>query len=265
MMRRFVIFLPFLLVGCANPFVKFYQDRTGGVDLAKSPAVILATGEPKMFSGADKETDYLRMLENGYNLVGFSSFNGANVNFNDALTQAKAIHAETVLIYWKHTETRSGVMPLTLPDTQTSTTTFSGTAFGSGGYGNYSGTANTTTYGTRTTYIPYSVDRYDYFASYWITMKPPIFGVHTRDLTPEIRQKLGSNKGVYVFAVMRNSPAWSADVLKDDIITKISNVEILDKSSFSKAVGENRGKKATVEILRNGQRVVKEITFDNPS
>jgi hypothetical protein len=264
MMQKFLILLPLLLAGCANPFVQFYQDRTGGHDLTKSPVVVLPTGEPKLYRGADKDADYQRMLENGYNLVGYSSFNGANVNFNDALTQAKSVHAEIVLVYSKHTETRSGVMPLTLPDIQTSTTTLSGSAFGSGGYGSFSGTANTTTYGTQTTYIPYSVDRHDVLASYWIKIKPPVFGVHTRELTPELRQRIGSNKGVHVFAVIRNSPAWKADVLKDDIITKISNTEILDRSSFRKVVGENHGKMVTVEILRNGRRITKEIIFDNP-
>lgn len=264
-MRRFLIFLPLLLVGCANPFVEFYQDRTGGFDLTKSSVVVLPAGEPKMFSGADKDADYQRMLENGYNLVGFSSFNGANVNFKDALTQAKSVHAEIVLVYSKHTETRSGVMPLTLPDTQTSTTTLSGSASGSGGYGSFSGTANTTTYGTRTTYIPYSVDRYDYFAAYWIKLKPPLFGVHARELTTELRQKIGSNKGVVVFAVMRNSPAWSADVLKDDIITRIGDVDINDVATYRKAIKDFAGKKVTVEILRNGQKINKEVTFNNPS
>ena len=165
-MRTVVFCFTLLLAGWANPFVQFYQDRTDGRDLTKSPTVVLPTGEPKMFQGADKETDYQRMLENGYSLVGFSSFNGADANVDGALTQAKVVHAEIVLIYSKHTGTRSGVLPLTLPDMQTSTTTLSGSTFGSGGYGSFSGTANTTTYGTQTTYIPYSVDRYDYFASY---------------------------------------------------------------------------------------------------
>jgi hypothetical protein len=80
-MRAIVFFFTLLLAGCANPnpFVQFYQDRTDGTDLTKSPTVVLPTGEPKMFQGADKETDYQRMLENGYSLVGFSSFNGGDV------------------------------------------------------------------------------------------------------------------------------------------------------------------------------------------
>ena len=263
-MRAIAIIFCLLLVGCANPFAQFYQDATNGFDLTKSPIVVLPTGEPKMFQGSDQEADYQRMLEDRYGLVGYSSFNGANVNVDNALAQAKMVHAEIVLICSKHTGTRSGVAPLTLPNTQTSTTTMSGSAIGSGGYGTFSGTAHTTAYGTQTTYIPYNIDRYDYFASYWIKLKPPVFGVHTRELTPELRQKIGSNKGLYVLAVIRNTPAWSADILKNDIITKISGTEIIDKPSFSKAVKENTGKKVTVEILRDGKRITKEIMLDNP-
>lgn len=177
-MKRLILLIALLVTGCANPFAKFYQDRTGGIDLASSPYVVLPSGEPKLYQGTDPKTDQQSMLENGYSLVGFSSFNASNINVDNALIQAKTVHAEIVLVYSKYTGTNSGVLPFTLPDTQTSTTTLSGSVYGSGGYGNLYGTANTTTYGSKTMYIPYSVDRYDCFASYWIKMKPPIFGVY---------------------------------------------------------------------------------------
>jgi len=93
-----------------------------------------------------------------------------------------------------------------------------GSAYGYGGYASYSGTAYTTTYGSKTTYIPYTVHRSDYLATYWIKMKPPIFGTHIKDLTPEIRQQIGSNKGMLVYAVIKGSPAFEADILKGDVL-----------------------------------------------
>jgi hypothetical protein len=258
-----LLMICFTLTGCAGPFMTFYQDKTGGTDLTKSTAVILPTGEPKMFRGNDKNLDAQRMLEEGYNLVGFSSFNDANVYVRGALIQAKRVHAETVLIYSKYTGTVSGVMPLTLPETQTSTTTFSGSGVGSSGYSSFSGTANTTTYGTQTTYIPYSTDRYDYLATYWIKMKPSAFGVNVRELTAELRQQVGSNKGVHVLTVIKNSPAWKADILTNDIIRKMSNVDIVDPPTFTKAVRDNVGKTVTVEIVRDSRTIVKEVMLNN--
>jgi len=45
----------------------------------------------------------------------------------------------------------------------------------------------------------------------------------------------------------------------------ISSVEIFDKPTFSKTVRENAGKKVTVEIYRNGKKIIKEVMFNNPS
>lgn len=262
MKRTILLLVVLVLTGCANPFVKFYQDKTGGIDLTKASNVVLSTGEPKSFQGSNPETDSQRMLEDGYSLIGVSSFNGGNINMSDSLTQAKAIHAEIVLIYSKYTGTRSGVVPLTLPDTRTSTTTLSGSAFGSGGYGNFYGTANTTTYGTQTTYIPYNVDRHDYLATYWIKLKPPILGVFTLDLTPEIRKSISSNKGALVNAVIKNSPAFRADIFKGDILRKINETEIYDAKSFQNMIGNFAGQRVVVEILRDGKEIQKEIQLD---
>lgn len=97
----------------------------------------------------------------------------------------------------------------------------------------------------------------------WVKLKPPIFGVHTLELTPELRQKIGSNKGVIVSAVIRNSPAWSADILNGDIITRIGDIEIIDVKTCSKVITDYAGKKVTVEFFRNAQKLTKEITFNN--
>jgi len=262
MIRIIVLIMVLVLTGCSNPFVKFYQDRTGGFDLTKSPQAILPTGEPKLFQGSDPEIDFQRMVEDGYGLVGLSSFNGGNVNINDALSQAKNVYAEIVLVYSKYTGTRLGVLPLTTPNTQTSTTTLSGSAIGTGGYGNFYGTAKTMTYGTQTTYIPYNVELHDYFATYWIKRKPPIFGVYPVDLNSEIRQRIGSNKGVLVNVVIKNSPAFRADILKGDILRKINGIKLYDAKSFNETVANFAGQKILVEIIRDGKDLQKEFQLD---
>jgi hypothetical protein len=261
-MKRLVLLIALLVIGCTNPFVKFYQDSPGGINLTRSPLVDLPTAEPKLYQGSDAKADHQSMLENGYNLVGFSSFNAANVNVKNALTQAKTVHAEIVLVYSKYTGTRSGVLPFTLPDTQTSTTTLSGSTNGSGSYGSFSGTARTTTYGSQTVYIPYSIDRFDCLATYWIKLKPPIFGVHVQDLTPEIRRIIGSNRGILVTAVIKNSPAFRADILKGDILRKIAGVDLYDPKSLREIIAKFEGQKIIVEILRDGKEFQKEIQLD---
>ena len=220
-MKRLLILvgIVILLSGCAtleNPYSKFYQDRTGGVDLSKSDMVILPKGDPQIFTGSNVDADAQKMFEDGYDLVGFSSFNAGEVDKGKLIAQARKVKAEVVVFYSQYTNTLSGVMPLTLPDNHTVTTTYtgnsniSGNVYGSrGGWANYSGTgssfgtANTTIYGSKTTYIPYSQNRYDYMASYWIKMKKPIFGVLAIDLTSEQRSKIGTNKGAFVYGVVK--------------------------------------------------------------
>lgn len=254
-----------LLQGCATPFAQFYYDQTRGADLTKLPSVVLPTGEPQVYRGSDQEQDALKMLEDNYNLVGYSSFNAGNVNENGAITQAKKVNAAVVILYSKYTGSVSGSVPLTLPDTRTSSTSLSGSAYGSGGYASYSGTAYTTTYGSKTTYIPYTVHRSDYLATYWIKMKPPIFGTHIRDLTPEIRQKIGSNKGVLIYAVIKGSPAFEADILKGDVLKKIGDVAVYDAESFQNVLTEYQGREVDVLIVRGDKEIHKSVKLKTRS
>lgn len=261
MIRKFLMIFGVLVLlqGCATPFAQFYYDQTGGVDLSKLPSVVLPSGEPQVYRGNDQEQDTLKMFEDNYNLVGYSSFNAGNVDENGAVTQAKKVNASVVILYSKYTGSVSGSVPLTLPDTTTSTTSLYGNAYGSGGYATYSGTANTTTYGTKTTYIPYTVHRSDFLATYWIKMKPPIFGTHIRDLTPEIKQQIGSNKGVLIYAVIKGSPAFEADILKGDVLRKIGDVSVYDQESFQRALSDYEGKETTVTILRGEKEITKSV------
>lgn len=254
-----VSLLSVLLQGCANPFTKFYYDTSGSDDITKLPTVVLSTGEPQVSRGGDPELDLLRMTEDNYNLVGYSSFNGGNVDENGAIAQAKKVHASVVILYSKYTGTQSGYTPLTLPVTRTSSTSLYGNAYGTGGYASYSGTANTTTYGTKTTYIPYSVDKSDYLATYWIKMKPPIFGTSIKDLTPEIKQQRGSNKGVLIYAVIKGSPAFEADIINGDILKQIGDVSVFDNDSLQKALGKYEGREVDVVIVRGDKKFHKSV------
>lgn len=218
------------ITGCTNSYTKFYHDSTGGVDILKLPNVIVSTDEPKVIKGNNKDSDLLQMLEDGYDLIGYSSFNG-KVNEDDVLVQAKNVHASTVLVYSQYTNTVSSFVPLTI--------------------------------GMQTTYIPNNTNRSDYFASYWIKSKPGILGVHLQELTAELRQKNKTNKGVFVQAVEKTSPAFLADIFRGDILKKIGNIEITDIKNCSEAIGLQAGKKTTVAILREGNEIEKEIVFNN--
>jgi hypothetical protein len=269
------IFPILIFYGCAgNPYARFYFDYTGGKNLTQMKNVIIPNTEPALYTGSNPEKDMERMLEDGYFLIGYSSFNAGNVNQKRAIYQAKKVHASTVLLYSRYTNTVSGNLPLTLPDNRTSTTYGSGNVYGSGniygsggsayytGRGYYSGSSTTTTYGTKTMYLPYNVNRFDYMAVYFGKFKSFIFGVHVQDLSPEEKRENRSNKGVKIIAVVKGSPAYKNDFFKGDVITKINEVEVYDKKSFPQLAERFLGEKVKVEIIRDGELMTKEVKFN---
>ncbi len=275
----FVAGIIMFCAGCAslqNPFSDFYQDRIGGMDITKATGVILPTEEPKIFSGSNVDEDAQKMYENGYTLLGFSSFNSGDVGKDKLIAQARKVRAEVVVLYSHYTNTVSGVVPLTLPNNQIVTTTYngmgnsSGNIYGSNGaWASYNGTSNsfgtatTTIYGTQTTYIPYSQNRYDYGASYWIKLKKPILGIMSIDLTSQQREKIGTNKGAFVSVVIKDSPAFIADIFKGDILTRINDDDVLGPESLQTLIYKNVGRKVKVTLIREEKTIIKDVQMSD--
>ncbi len=251
--------LTMTLAGCTNNFAKFYTGSKAEEVLAHKNELVLSGDPPTVIRGTSPAADDLRMFQEGYVKIGYSTFNAGRVNEKDAVTHGEDIHAAVVILYSAYTHTHSGAVPLTVPNTQTSTTQISGTTFGQGGIGNYSGTANTTTYGSRTTMMPYNVDRYDYGATYWVKAKPMRFGAKVEDLSQEQRKQIGSNKGVQVVVVGNGTPAFHADIFRGDIIRQIGEYSISDVHSFMDSVERSAGHTVIVDLLRDGREIKKEV------
>jgi membrane-associated protease RseP (regulator of RpoE activity) len=177
------------------------------------------------------------MAENGYAMLGSSVFNARIVDERGAIAQGRKVHASVVILYsGKNIGTLSGPMPLALPDSKT-----------------------WASYGTRAAYIPFAVRRPDHLATYWIKLAPPTFGISADDLTLEASRQLGSNKGMLVHAVVKGSPAFDANILRNDIITSIGGLPVYNDESFVKAVDANPGKEVEVVINRDRQEIHKRV------
>ena len=250
------------MVVVSLPYSKFYLDRTGGIDITKSPLVEISSEEPKVSCGYNKEEDFQRMIENGYFLIGYSSFNAGSINKDGAIFQAKKIHASIVILYSQYTNTVSGAIPLTLPNKKRSSTKFSGNVYSSSGYANYSGNTYTTTYGSKTTYIPYNVRRYEYLATYWVKSKPPIFGTILVDITNKIGREIGSNKGMLIETVINGSPAFRGGIFKGDVLRKIGGIDIYNNETFQESLKKYKGQTINVVVFQNGKEVEKEIKLN---
>ena len=159
----------------ANDWEKFYQRHQ------TPPNAQVWAGEPELRqAGADFVATEERMWQDGYCLIGYSSFNSSNAKSADAVRFAKKLGARYVFVMTELTSSSTINMPLTMPTTSTSYTSGNATAYGNGGMatGTYNGT--TTTYGSQTTYIPIVKNRYDKIGLYFVPLTHEGIGALTR-------------------------------------------------------------------------------------
>ncbi len=203
------------------------------------------------------------MYEDGYAIVGFSSFSGPSINADKAKKQAKRIKAEIVIYTSSYERTRSGGMPMMMPNN--TTTTMNANVYGSGGVGGFGGTANT--YGTTPVVVPFSVDSYHTTAYYFSRVRPEKigWGLRWNTLTPEQARAVGTNKAMVVYAVVRNSPAFDADIFPGDIILTVGGRDVSSPERSSQVKADFAGQTVPIELIRDGQPKTLQIAIPAPS
>jgi hypothetical protein len=260
----FNLLLAIILAGCANPFRVNYQST-----LDKWPgtkAMLMETPEadaPKLITSQDMKKDIMTMLQNGYFLIGKAKFRSPPINEEQALAQAKAVGADAVFIKQDYVNTKTESIPITelLPDkTITTTETSMFQKDPSAPPSIYQRETSQTLEGeSYVRYVPRSTDYYDYSATFWKKSKPQIFGVLVRALNDETKKRLQSNRGVMVKVVVNKTPAYNADILRDDIITQFAGEPVADPDDFFEKVNTYAGQTITVKIIRDGKP--KDITL----
>jgi len=271
--------LVLFLTGCAtNPYQEFYTDTTNGRNILAASYIVPPPKQPQLFRGTVQDADTQKMLEDGYFLIGYSQFNTSAVQNAYALDVARKVHAAKVLVYSRYTNTVTEMVPTITPVTKTIERVNDGyTGIPRSGFdpgprndrrtddwdranGIAPSVSTTTITEFDTTYVPTAVNQYDYYATFWAQGRPPILGIRPRNLSPEERQALATNKGIVVMAVVTGSPAFQADIFKGDIVTRVNDQEVIDiKSFYHTIVPPLQGRLATLTLLRNGQPLTKDV------
>lgn len=249
-----------LVTGCANGFTNFYHGMTK--EQVDEQVGNRQPAEPHPIYTNDVRGESERLAENGYTQVGESSFQGPQTRRAEAsaVSQAKAIGADVVVLSERSAGSETVSVPLTTPTTSTSYSSFNGTAFNPGyGTTNLMGSGTTTSFGTSTTYIPMTVRRADYYAGYWVKAKPPIIGVNVSPLSAEQHRQIGTNSGVLVRVVVIGSPAFKADIFKGDYLMAIGGDPVTSIDDFKGAARTHAGTLIDVQLLRDGQRITKQM------
>lgn len=229
----------------ANDWQKFYTPVQSALFLAA------ATVPPEVVPTAgDIESDVRQMWRRGFGAVGYSSFNSPNSKVSDAVKWAGKLKARYVVVATQLSSSTTASIPITVPTSTTSVTNGQATAYGSGGYasGNYSGT--TTTYGSQTSYIPFTVNRFNKMAVYFAAVEQKGSGALVRELNQQEVTQYETQRGFVIRAIRDGSPAYASNLLPGDVVLHV-NGQPADMTNWQAAI---RSKEPiTIQLIRNGQ------------
>ena len=252
------------LAGCANPYMQSYTSTLDKRTPDEKARFIPSQVEPKLVTSNDMKTDALRLRENGYVLVGRSKFRSPLVDEKQALAQGKKIGAEVVMVAHKFVTTGTESVPVAqwIPGQEVDHTERTVVQHGDSTPTVVDRTTTTVVQGEfQTSYVEQSIDYYDYAATYWVPTRPPVFGVNVKALDPSARAAIGSNKGVLVRVVRKDSPAFNADILRDDVLVSLGDQEIRDPDQFFQLVDQSKGQTLPVVLIRNGQEITVKVAL----
>lgn len=216
-----------------NIFEKNYQSQSpkGFKSFSENP-------QPKVMRGWEKESDNIKMLENGFDLMGTSGFVGNNVPPSVALKHAKKIKADMVLIYDRqiNENTRASQIQKARAKAREAN--------------------RIKKKGEITEIIITEEDladsnaKYDFYLTYWVKLPKPTFGTHFIKLVSD-----SDNKGIQVIAVIKESAAAAAGIKKGDNIIAINGAEVNSPDDLIKIIQKNKGKLINVAFERGGESI----------
>ncbi len=170
------------------------------------------------------------MLEKGYDMMGSSGFDGGDVPADSALAHGKAIKADVVLVYSKYgsAKTASSKMEMIKEAAKT---------------------------GQQLTEkdVADEPTNYQYYASYWAKLPAPVLGVHIIKLVAQSDMEAAANEkiaGLQLLAVIKDSPAAKAGLIRGDRLLKINNVALENPEDLMATVKALRGKNVDILFVR---------------
>ena len=232
-----VFFFSTNLIAEENLFEKNYvlQSPEGFKSFEQDP-------ETKILRGWDKDTDNVMMLENGYDFMGFSGFVSTNIPPSVALEHGQKIKADLILIYDRQINEgdrasqfkkarRKAIEEKRVKD------------FGK----------VTEIEITEEDLVDPNV-MYDFYASYWVKLPKPTFGTHFIELGQGENRE--NAEGVQVIAVIKDSAAAKAGILRNDSITSINGKEVTTPDELISLIRKHKGSDIEVGYMRNGKSSV---------
>lgn len=214
-----------------NLFAVHYQQQGQSALKSQNP-----NPDTKIYVSKDKAEDNISMLEKGYDMVGSSKFISTDVAPDFALKQGQAVKADTVLVYTQYATNRQRAARIGFLKKQ---------AKQSGNTIDEAALA--------------AEELYEYFASYWVKIPMPTFGVHIVKLKRVVKRdnevlKKRALKGLRILAVVQGSAAAKAGIQRGDQILQIGHIGINHPKDLVAAVQKFRGQSTEVVVVRKGAK-----------
>jgi len=210
-----------------NPYASNYKEQNTYKLKSLNP-----NPDTKLFVSNHKDDDNITMLEDGYDMIGSSGFSAAEAAPELALQHAKAIKADTVLIYKKYESAKTPGSKLQLvKEAAKKGEDIDAEA------------------------LAEEPAQYYFYASYWAKLPMPLLGVHI------IKLKMNANEdgaeaqalpGLKVIAVIKDSPAAKAGIARGDSILKIGDMTLASADDLFAAVKRYAGQTVAVELEQKG-------------
>lgn len=209
----------------SNPYAKNYKEQNTNQLKSLNP-----NPDTKLYVSNHKEDDNISMLENGYDMIGSSGFSAFEASPDLALQHAKAIKADTVLIYKKYESAKTASSKLQLVKE----------AAKKGGEIDPNDLTEEPT-------------QYYFYASYWAKLPMPLFGVHVIKLkqqSSDSNLETAEEPGLKIIAVIKDSPAAKAGIVRGDTLMKLGDVAIATKDDLFAAVKKYAGQTVSAIVER---------------
>ena len=234
------LFMASKLLAAENLYEKNYKAQNTGnlVSLQANP-------DTKMYVSNHKQDDNISMLESGYDMMGTTGFDAGEVSPDLALQHAKAIKADTVLVYSKYGSAMTASSKID---------TYKQAAKKNGGVIDEKDLVEDDI-------------QYKYYASYWAKLPTPMLGVHIIKLVKptddeDENVKKDEIKGLKVLAVIKGSPAEAAGLKRGDSLLKINETELNKPEELSGVVRKLQGQKVAIAYEHEGEVKTTQATIN---
>ncbi|MEO1956861.1 MAG: PDZ domain-containing protein [Methylophilaceae bacterium] len=199
-----------------------------------------ANPETEMYVSNHSDEDNISMLETGYDMIGSSGFEAGSIAPDLALTHAKSIKADVVLVYSKYASKKSALSKLIMIKEAAKTT------------------------GEVNPEVMEDEEAYQYYASYWAKLPMPLLGLHVIKLKHKEKNSdtIIADEGLKILAVIKDSPAFNAGLQRGDILLSLGGVALQQPRVLAQVVRQYQGKSVSIIYERNGQSSQSQTTLN---